>query len=1118
MEPEKQINNLWHIINMLSRKECLTVNTKIRRMTSKVKHGVLIAIILMQIFTPVLTLAKTEALCEYDVLSNEEYRTDTKDPTVLDQEEEEEEEEEEEAKDEYYNEPDLPINPIPALYLETLNEHTDKMTMDQDIVMVQTWAELRSAVDAASIPITIIVTEDIIIPSGAVGNTIVIPVGRDITLTGGYALRRQPPLTNQRHFLVDGTLRLENITISGSSPTITTSHGGIAVNTDGRLYLGDGSKIINNRHTSANQGGGVTVSGAGATFIMTGGAINGNSSNHVTSAGGVFVSGEGATFTMSGGEINGNTAANRGAGGVFVGDPGHFTFTDGAIRNNTAHFGGGVRVGLADVPLPFPVPPPTHTSTMLMTGGEIYGNTAFFGGGINIEWGALTMIGGTIHNNTATSYNNTETALQAIRGGGGVFIQNGGLFNMNGGEIHHNQSNIRGGGVHVIFGRMHMTAGVIHNNRADNAHPILSTNNNEGGGVAVQSGGATTIGSFIMSGGTIRNNTATHTGGGVSVATNNSVFDMTGGTIQDNISDGTGGGVSVQNTVVFNMSGGTIAGNTAATNGGGIWLATGNISNSTGSRLNMTAGTISNNRAAGDGGGIFANPTSEVNILPANAYQNIAAATGIFYGNTAGGGLFAPPANADTRTFGHLLTNHNINFRGPNRLVIFNLNGGNMDGNTADIQHNLPSGLAIGTSNVVTPTRQHYTFKGWRYTGQNADTLNLSSDTVAEHILTESITFTAQWTRITHTVTFDLAQASEQVNGNLVPLILIVSEGKQIESQNVPSPIFAGHDLIGWQLDGQGAILSHDDVAVLVIYSDVILVAVWVQQPSVTTPVPTPMPSSTPLPTSCPTHSPMPLPKPTNPISTVESDMLNELDEPTPSPALTPQPHPAPLRQPETEFHARFMIGFPNGNFMPRGYITRAETAALLVRTMTTHFGVNVPRVNVDDSIGLFSDVSPGAWFYDYVGIAHSYGLIQGFPDGSFRPNSPITREQFAAMIVRATTGQASEMLTFTDAANISNWAFDYVSTAFALGLMIGDVSGAFRPLDPITRAEAAAAINRILGRGDTTARSIQDVSNVIFFPDVADENVWFFYYVVEATNSHWFIKDGYEEIWVEVE
>jgi hypothetical protein len=212
------------------------------------------------------------------------------------------------------------------------------------------------------------------------------------------------------------------------------------------------------------------------------------------------------------------------------------------------------------------------------------------------------------------------------------------------------------------------------------------------------------------------------------------------------------------------------------------------------------------------------------------------------------------------------------------------------------------------------------------------------------------------------------------------------------------------------------------------------------------------------------------------------------------------------------------MIGYPDGNFMPNGNITRAETAALLVRTMTTEFGVGAKRASADITDKL-SDVSPGTWHYDYIATAYSYGLVQGFPDGSFRPNDPITRQELAVMLARTTAILTGGNLPFADAASVSDWAFDYLYTAFVQGWMHGDAAKTFRPHSPITRAETAAAVSRVLTRGGTAERSLENVSaDKRVFPDAADPSAWHYYYVIEATNSHWFIMDGSEEIWIRVE
>jgi len=165
----------------------------------------------------------------------------------------------------------------------------------------------------------------------------------------------------------------------------------------------------------------------------------------------------------------------------------------------------------------------------------------------------------------------------------------------------------------------------------------------------------------------------------------------------------------------------------------------------------------------------------------------------------------------------------------------------------------------------------------------------------------------------------------------------------------------------------------------------------------------------------------------------------------------------------------------------------------------------------------MFSDVNFGAWYYSYVALAHSHGLIQGFPDGSFRPNQSITRQEFAAMMARTTTALTAGILPYTDAANVSYWALDYVYTMLRLGWMRGDAVGTFRPQENISRAESAALLGRALGRGDITAISIANVPNVRIFPDATDSSAWYFFYVVEASNSHYFIMDGDTEIWTRV-
>jgi len=168
-----------------------------------------------------------------------------------------------------------------------------------------------------------------------------------------------------------------------------------------------------------------------------------------------------------------------------------------------------------------------------------------------------------------------------------------------------------------------------------------------------------------------------------------------------------------------------------------------------------------------------------------------------------------------------------------------------------------------------------------------------------------------------------------------------------------------------------------------------------------------------------------------------------------------------------------------------------------------------------------FPDVPSSAWFHDYIAWVNDSGLITGYEDGTFRPNAPITREELAALLVRARRLdiQHANSSHFADSHLISNWARGYVNTAVSQGWIQGDANGMLRPTHHITRAEAAALFARVLGRGGTSAYNIQGVSSDIsIFRDVADPRAWYFYYIIEASHSYWFIMRDDTIIWTSIE
>jgi len=198
------------------------------------------------------------------------------------------------------------------------------------------------------------------------------------------------------------------------------------------------------------------------------------------------------------------------------------------------------------------------------------------------------------------------------------------------------------------------------------------------------------------------------------------------------------------------------------------------------------------------------------------------------------------------------------------------------------------------------------------------------------------------------------------------------------------------------------------------------------------------------------------------------------------------------------------------GNFRPHANITRAEVATILARTQLLDFEHGVDELPPGmTSFSVFSDVRPGHWFFYYVAWAYDAGLIQGY-GGRFRPNEFITREELAAILARTTTLRTGTN-SFSDAADISNWAARYVYTVYREGWMRGD-QGAFRPADNIIRAEVATAMNRILGRLDSRsalyAADVEHLYRARNFPDVAD-GAWYFPSVLAAANDHRLTRDA---------
>ena len=192
--------------------------------------------------------------------------------------------------------------------------------------------------------------------------------------------------------------------------------------------------------------------------------------------------------------------------------------------------------------------------------------------------------------------------------------------------------------------------------------------------------------------------------------------------------------------------------------------------------------------------------------------------------------------------------------------------------------------------------------------------------------------------------------------------------------------------------------------------------------------------------------------------------------------------------------HFAYIVGYPDGNVNPGGNITRAEVATIFFRLLTE----DVRTANSTQSNSL-SDVSRGQWFNHAISTLSSMGIVKGNPDGTFAPDAPITRAEFAAIAARFDDKDTNTTSNFSDIA--SHWAKDEIGIAANKGWINGYPDSTFRPDQYITRAEAMTLVNRVLNRLPEKSEDLLD--DMIKWPDNADASVWYYLAVQEATNSH---------------
>lgn len=210
------------------------------------------------------------------------------------------------------------------------------------------------------------------------------------------------------------------------------------------------------------------------------------------------------------------------------------------------------------------------------------------------------------------------------------------------------------------------------------------------------------------------------------------------------------------------------------------------------------------------------------------------------------------------------------------------------------------------------------------------------------------------------------------------------------------------------------------------------------------------------------------------------------------------------------EIHFNYVIGYTDGTIRPSNNISRAEVATIFFRLLTDE-----ARTQYDKTTSSFSDIKDGAWCCRAVSTLTNMGIIKGYTDGTFRPNADITRAELATIIARFAKLDVNTK-TFSDITG--HWAQKSIELAAGNGWINGYTDGTFRPNKSIIRAETFAMINRVLDRQTESVSDLLPTSDMNMWSDNLNENAWYYKDVQEATNYHKCdrVGDSVYEKWTE--
>ena len=825
------------------------------------------------------------------------------------------------------------------------------------------------------------------------------------------------------------SLTLENVVIDGAEYSVAATH---AAETDSIIKAANGGMIVLNsgailQNNKAAQFGSGILANNGVKITMENGAVIRNNTNSNYELGGGILLGNGSTFTMNGGEISGNTA-NGGGGVAIIGST--MVMNDGVISNNSTY----------------------RTSGQSSYGAGVYvADYANASGGDTLftaQPASFEMNGGKITGNTALDY------------GGGVltFPQQSKkiTININNGEISGNKvTNGSGGAVAAFFGvtELNITGGTLTKNSAKNY----------GGGVFLYQATNATI-----SNGTISENKA-YKGGGVCLYYY-SAAKQTGGSIENNVAV-EGGGVYGG---TYTMTGGVIKdNNNSLTDEERLWREGDGVYVGTAFNLGDAAEISTNNDVYLKEGASVAKEGRYINVISSytgastakpiqihsedHTVENTEIGTQLVrYTTDAGGDTAAAKADAN----GIFVPSWKM----PEGLVIGQSKAaGKTDwmtyvpavkiqyqwvstDNPSDVTPPADDYIRTGTAYTAKAqeaTHESYTFAGW-FTDADC-TLSYEDGTVLN---TDTI-LCGKWDKI---ATPPSSGGGGGSHGTKYYILHYESNGgTKYEDEKYKKntvvildkiPKRVGYTFTGWYADQE----LTDKITKIKMTSDKTVYAGW---------------------------------KATDVPETLNSDN-----------------------------HFAYIVGYEDGTVRPNANISRAEVAAIFFRLLKDDVRDDNLTAN-----SVFTDVAFGKWYNKSISTMAKIGIVKGRTADTFVPNAPITRAEFAAICSRFDRGDVEVRSNFNDISG--HWAENEIRRAASLGWIQGYTDGSFKPDQNITRAEAASMINRMLHRLPETVEDLLD--GMIQWPDNQPSD-WYYINMQEATNSHDFKQKGeINEYWTKL-